>query len=74
VLPVHRTPLDWLAAGCRGIVVLDFKEFSFQLSALPKRSGDYALGAADLTHARLLRASIGSVGGVRILVPIEAAA
>jgi hypothetical protein len=27
VLPVHRTPLDWLAAGCRGIVVLDFKEF-----------------------------------------------
>jgi hypothetical protein len=53
-LTVHRTALDWLTAGCRGVVILDPKEFAFRLSALPTRPGGYALAAADLTHAKLL--------------------
>jgi hypothetical protein len=73
-LPVHRTALDWLAAGCRGVVILDPKQFRDRLSALPARPGGYALAAADLTHAKMLRASIGSVDRVRLLVPIEDAA
>ena len=74
VLRVHRTALDWLAAGCRGVVILDPKEFVVRLSALPARPGGYALAAADITHAKLLRASIGSVDCVRLLVSLEAAA
>jgi hypothetical protein len=73
-LPVHRTALDWLVAGCRGVVILDPKEFLVRLSALPERPGGYALAAADLPHAKLLRASIGSVDRVQVLVPVEEAA
>ncbi len=73
-LPVHLTALDWLAAGCRGVVILDHKEFVVRLSALPARPSGYALAAADLSHARLLRASIGSMDCVRLFVPLEAAA
>lgn len=73
-LPVHRTALDWLVAGCRGVVILDPKEFLVRLSALPERPGGYALAAADLPHAKLLRASIGSVDRVQVLVPLEDAA
>jgi hypothetical protein len=68
---VHRTALDWLATGCRGVVILDPKEFLVRLSALPARPGGYALAAADLTHAKLLRDTIGSVDRVRVLVPLE---
>ena len=73
-LPVHRSALDWFVAGCRGVVILDPKEFLVRLSALPERPGGYALVAADLPHAKLLRASIGNVGRVQVLVPLEDAA
>jgi hypothetical protein len=70
-LLVHRTALDWLAAGCRGVVILDLPEFVVRISAMPAHPDGYALAATDLTHAKSLRASIGSVDHVRILVPLE---
>jgi hypothetical protein len=73
-LPVHRTALDWLAAGCRGVVILDPKEFVVRLSTLPGRAGGYALAAADLAHAKKLRALVGCVQRVKLLVPIGDAA
>lgn len=73
-LPVHRTALDWLAAGCHGVVILDVKRFLVRLSALPARPGGYALSAADLDHARLLRALIGSLDRVRLVIPVKDAA
>ncbi len=69
-LPVHLTALDWLAAGCRGVVILDPKKFVVRLSALPQRVDGYALAAADLAHAKKLRAFVGTVERLRLLVPI----
>lgn len=73
-LPVHCTAIQWLVAGCRGVVILDPKAFVVRLSALPARADGYALAAANLGHAKKLRALVGCVEHVQILVPIEDAA
>lgn len=51
---VHRTPLAWLRAGCRGVVVLDERRAGVRLAS--------ALGnllAEDLDHARELHRLMG---------------
>jgi hypothetical protein len=53
-LRVHRHPLSWLRAGCRGVVVLDERRAGPRLAA--------ALGnllAEDLDHARALHRMMG---------------
>ncbi|MFG1331141.1 hypothetical protein V5F41_07785 [Xanthobacter autotrophicus] len=53
-LPILRTPLAWLRAGCRGVVVLDERRAGARLAA--------ALGnllAEDLDHARELHRMMG---------------
>lgn len=50
VLPIHRRPLDWLRAGCNGVVVLDHQHAP---AALGKALGK--LLAEDEAHARSLR-------------------
>lgn len=53
-LLVHRTPMAWLRAGCRGVVVLDERRAGARLAG--------ALGsllAEDLDHARKLHRLLG---------------
>ena len=47
-LTVHRTPLDWLRAGRRGIVIMRPEQTPIRLRHVPK------LIAADLGHGRQL--------------------
>ena len=58
-LPVHLSPLDWLKAGCTGIVVLDRAAFRQRVHNLSPRAGGYRLLAANLPHARALRTMLG---------------
>lgn len=67
-LPVHRTPLTWLRAGCTGVVLLDEKRGGIRLAD--------ALGhllAEDLHHARALHRAMGRAFPTRrIRVPASA--
>jgi hypothetical protein len=66
-LPVHRTPLRWLARGCRGIVPLDLNALWAVLDA---RRESYALAAESIEHGHALRAGLQPLPpGVRIVVP-----
>jgi len=61
-LPVHPTPMEWLRASCRGVVILDAEKSKHLLyRAQP-------LEAATTNHGRELRA-IMEVKPPRILVP-----
>jgi hypothetical protein len=50
MLAIHRNPLDWLRAGCSGVVILDHVNAS---ACLSRKLGD--LLAEDEEHARDLR-------------------
>lgn len=54
-LPVHRTPLGWLKAGCHGIVALDNDVLWEALRAPPEHDGDYCLLVEDIAHGKELR-------------------
>jgi hypothetical protein len=80
-LPVHRSPLEWLSADCRGIVPLDLQAMWWTLRDLPSRPGGYPLAARSIAHGCDLRADLAWAsgaplpGGVRLVVPsLEAAA
>jgi hypothetical protein len=69
-LRVHRRPLDWLSAGCCGIVPLDYDALWWVLSELPERPDGYALAAEDLQHADELIAELNPLPpGIRLVVP-----
>jgi hypothetical protein len=69
-LAVHRTPLDWLRAGCTGIVIFDATRVRARLECLPARSGGYRLAAVSLEHGRALRKILSPIPDtVQILVP-----
>ena len=61
--PVWRTPMLWLQAGCRGVVVLDGELGQQELSR-----AEGFLAAEDLEHARELH-NRGLVDAARIKVP-----
>jgi hypothetical protein len=66
-LPIHRTPLRWLASGCRGIVPLDLDGLWEVLDA---RRESYALAAESIEHGHALRAGLQPLPrGVRVVVP-----
>jgi len=50
VLPIHRRPLEWLQAGCQGVVILDHRHAP---AVFCKALGRVL--AADEAHARSLR-------------------
>jgi hypothetical protein len=54
-LPIHRTPLRWLADGCRGIVPLDLDALWAVLDA---RRESCALAADSIEHGHALRAGL----------------
>lgn len=64
-LPVHRTPLSWLRAGCRGVVVLDERRAGARLAgALGNLAGE------DEEHARqIARMTAGMFSPRRIVFP-----
>jgi hypothetical protein len=66
-LPIHQTPLRWLASGCRGIVPLDLDALWAILDA---RRESYALAAESIEHGHALRAGLQPLPpAVRIVVP-----
>jgi hypothetical protein len=71
--PVHRTPLGWLKARCRGIAPLDFDALWLALADLPERPGGYALAVEDLEHGDDLMAELNPLPpGVQLCIPSEA--
>jgi hypothetical protein len=75
-LHVHRTPLNWLAAGCNGLVPLDHRAVRDRLVRyLHFHDGPYNLAAENLAHGRALRAALSPLPSrVKILVPRAEAA
>jgi hypothetical protein len=66
-LPIHRSPLRWLASGCCGVVPLDLDALWAVLDA---RRESYALAAESVEHGRALRAGLQPLPpAVRIVVP-----
>jgi hypothetical protein len=61
-LLVHPSPMEWLRAGCNGVVVLD------NAKAAPLLRRAEPLQASSMTHGRHL-AQIMKVNPPRILVP-----
>jgi hypothetical protein len=69
-LQVHRTPRQWLAGGCSGIVPLDFDALWRSLFDLPDCHHSYALAAENVAHGRALRAALDPLPPyVRLVVP-----
>jgi hypothetical protein len=69
-LRVHRTPLAWLAAGCDGIVPLDYSAIRNRISWSLRDFDEYRLAAESLAHGRALREALAPLPArVRILVP-----
>jgi hypothetical protein len=69
-LAVHRTPLDWLKAGCNGCVVVVPRLAARLFNELP---GDIA--PQDAEHAQeLARLLLSTVNLDRIVLPMKAAA
>lgn len=66
VLSVHRTPLRWLQAGCRGCCILDHRYVSVWLGGVPGE-----IQAEDVDHARQIDAWLNPprFDRKRILVP-----
>ena len=74
-LKVYRSPLGWLRAGCRGIVILDADGVRDRLDRLPARPEPYKLLVEDLPHGRALRPLLTPLRPqVRLFVPSENAA
>jgi hypothetical protein len=57
-LVVHRCPLDWLRAGCTGIVILDPRRVHTRLESLPACPAGYRIVAAGLEHGRASAAEV----------------
>jgi hypothetical protein len=74
-LRVHRSALAWLAAGCDGVVPLDWVAIRNRLDLFPLELDDCRLAAESLAHGRALRAALGPLPArVRIVVPRAEAA
>lgn len=72
-LVVHRHPLNWLRAGCDGIVIFDARAVSARLERLPPRLEGYDLAADSIEHGRELQRILSPLPkGLRILVPVLA--
>jgi hypothetical protein len=67
-LPIHKTPLRWLAAGCRGVVPLDLEAFWDALNELPPRPCGRPLMVENLEHGRQLAADLSPPPEVQIVV------
>jgi hypothetical protein len=66
-LRVHRSPLAWLRASCRGIVPLDYEALWLELKQL---SGSCALSAESVEHGHALQAALDPLpANVRLVVP-----
>jgi hypothetical protein len=66
-LRVHRSPLAWLRAGCRGIVPLDYGSLWLELKELP---GTHALSAESVEHGHALQAALDPLPrNIRLVVP-----
>ena len=67
-LVVHRTPLDWLKAGCQGaaVVIPDLAVWTFiEIASIGGR-----IGASDPAHARELKAHLAAmISTVKIVSP-----
>jgi hypothetical protein len=61
-LEVHPTPIEWLRAGCQGVVIIDPKKSA----GLLRRAAP--LQASSVAHGRVLRRSL-EVRPPRIVVP-----
>lgn len=55
-LQVHRTPLEWLKAGCEGAVVIDPKQAAWTLLEAPGR-----IAGQDRRHSEELARIVGSL-------------
>jgi hypothetical protein len=74
-LPVHRTPLGWLANGCRGIVPLDSNSLWFRLNSLPERTNGWPLAVEDIDHGDAISADLNPLPlKVRLYIPDRRAA
>jgi hypothetical protein len=74
-LRVRRSPLDWLAAGCDGIVPLDYSAIRNRISWSLRDFDEYRLAADSLAQGRALRDALAPLPArVRILVPRAEAA
>jgi hypothetical protein len=72
-LVVHRHPLNWLRAGCDGIVIFDARAVNTRLKCLPQRLEGYDLAADSIEHGRELERILSPLPkGLRILVPVLA--
>ena len=61
-LEIHQTPLEWLRAGCRGVVIIDPQKSANLLR------GAEPLQASSVAHGRALRRML-AVRSPRIVVP-----
>jgi hypothetical protein len=74
-LIVHRSPLAWLVAGCKGIVPLDYRAIRNDLTWRLPAVRNLRLAAESLAHGRALRDALAPLPArVRILVPRAEAA
>jgi hypothetical protein len=70
-LLVHRHPLNWLRAGCDGIVIFDARCVCARLECLPPRLEGYDLATGSIEHGRELQRILSPLpNGLRILVPM----
>jgi hypothetical protein len=67
-LPIHKTPLSWLSACCRGVAPLDLNAFWDTLNELPPSPGGRPLMVEDLEHGRQLAADLSPPPEVQIVV------
>lgn len=71
-LRLHRTPLDWLIAGCRGVMIINPMAVRAKLANLARRPGRYLLAAPDLPFGLTIRRMLSPLpDGVRIVVPMR---
>lgn len=69
-LMIRRTPLDWLFAGCVGVVILDHEEFAERLRAAGDEIPECRLVGDGVSHARELAKKLNPLpDNVRIFVP-----
>lgn len=65
-LTVHRTPLEWIKAGCEGIVILDMQRAAYILNEVPGR-----FCCRDIEHAAELAKAMRSLVDLRrIVIPV----
>jgi len=74
-LRLHQSPLNWLAAGCDGIVPLDYSAMRNRISWNLRDFDEFRLAAESLAQGRALRDALAPLPArVRILVPRAEAA